>query len=300
MRKYQQYRSFRRLQHKFASDWFAKKNFRVQEKYSFILKDGSQWKDNIILETVANFIEKTKDEYENKKTPFPFHKYVHHGLSSQAMLFNLLGESTLKKDIRFFSSLFSYKDAYIDDNSEFLFEHSNRKTFYEQKGQPTSFDFAIINNKGKNVFLEAKYVETEFGRCSIIEKGECDGVNPINDVNSCYLTYCGRTYWDLMSKYGLSESYKNSQICPFVVYYQFYRELLFAIENNRYYVILVDKRNPSFIKTNDVNERGLIPVLTSRIPKEMKSIIKIVFIQDIVELLDKFNYSWVEEFKNMG
>jgi hypothetical protein len=298
MWEYQQYKSFRRLQNKFASDWFAKKKFMVQEKYPFILENNSQWKENIILENVANFIEKTKNEYENKKVPFPLHKYVHHGLSSQAMLFNLLGESTLKKDICFFFLLFSYENVCIDDNSELLFEYSDRKIFNELQRQPTSFDFAIKNDKGKSIFLEAKYVETEFGKCSTIEGGECDGLNPINDVNSCYLTHCGRNYWDLMNKYALSEPYKNSLICPFAIYYQFYRELLFAIENNGYYVILIDKRNPAFIKTNGVNERGLIPVLTSHIPEEMKSIIKIVFIQDVVKLLEKFNYSWVEEFKN--
>ncbi|KAA6310624.1 hypothetical protein EZS27_038101 [termite gut metagenome] len=197
-----------------------------------------------------------------------------------------------------FNALTLYENVCIDDNSELLFEYSDRKILNELQRQPTSFDFAIKNDKGKSIFLEAKYVETEFGKCSTIEGGECDGLNPINDVNSCYLTHCGRNYWDLMNKYALSEPYKNSLICPFAIYYQFYRELLFAIENNGYYVILIDKRNPAFIKTNGVNERGLIPVLTSHIPEEMKSIIKIVFIQDVVELLEKFNYSWVEEFKN--
>ncbi|MDR2010001.1 MAG: hypothetical protein LBQ22_05925 [Bacteroidales bacterium] len=297
MWKYQQYKSFRKSQNKFASDWFVKKNFTVQDKYPFILRHNSQWKENIILDSVANFIEKVKNEYEIKKVPFPLHKYVHHGLSSQAMLFNLLGESTLKHDTHFFSSLFAYKDVCIDGSSELLFEYSDRKTFNELQRQPTSFDFAIKNNKGKNIFLEAKYVETEFGKCSTIEGGECDGLNPINDVDSCYLTHCGRNYWELMIKYGLSEPYKNSLICPFVIYYQFYRELLFAAKNNGYYVILIDKRNPAFMKTDGVNERGLIPILTSRISEEMKSIIKIVFIQDVVELLEKSNYSWVEEFK---
>ncbi len=127
-----------------------------------------------------------------QKKPFPLHKYIHHGLSSQAMLFNLLGEVILKKDIRFFTSLFPYEDICIDNKSELLFEYSDRKTFNEKQRQPTSSDLAIKNSKGKNIFIEAKYIETEFGKCSTIESGECEGVNPINDINSCYFLFCAK------------------------------------------------------------------------------------------------------------
>jgi len=298
MWKYQQYKDFRKSQNEFAKNWFEKKGVAVQEKYPFILKNNSQWKENLILEEVADFIELNKKEYENKKIPFPLHKYVHHGLSSQAMLFNLLGDSTLKKDKDFFSTLFAFDDVVIDDNSELLFEYSDRKVFNEQQRQPTSFDFAIKNSSGKHIFLEAKYVETEFGKCSTIEGGECDGMNPINDINSCYLTYCKRNYWDLMIKHNLSEPYINSRICPFAIYYQFYRELLFAIEKNGYFVILIDKRNPAFIKTDGVTARGLIPILTNQLSESTKNIIKVIYIQDVVKLLEKFGYSWVNEFKS--
>jgi hypothetical protein len=298
MWKYQQYKNFRKAQNEFAKNWFAKKDFVVQEKHSFILKNSSQWKENLILEKVADFIELTKKEYEEKKIPFPLHKYIHHGLSSQAMLFNLLGEATIKKDKDFFTSLFAFDDVVIDDDSELLFEYSDRTVFNEQQKQPTSFDFVIKNNNGKNIFLEAKYVETEFGKCSTIESGECDGMSPIYDIDSCYLTHCGRNYWNLMKKHNLSEPYKNSRICPFAIYYQFYRELLFAIERNGYFVILIDKRNPAFIKTDGVNERGLISVLTNPLSEQMKNIVKVIYIQDVVKLLEKFEYSWVNEFKN--
>jgi len=298
MWKYQQYKDFRKSQNKFGKDWFEQKGFAVQGKYPFILKSNLQWKENLILEEVANFIELTKKEYEEKKIPFPLHKYIHHGLSSQAMLFNLLGDATLKKDKQFFTSLFAFDNIVIDDSSKFLFEYSDRKVFNEKQQQPTSFDFAIENNKGKNIFLEAKYVETEFGKCSTIESGECDGMNPINDINLCYLTHCERNYWDLMKKHNLSEPYKNSRICPFAIYYQFYRELLFAVEKNGYFVILIDKRNPAFIKTDGINERGLIPILTSPLSERMKNTIKVIYIQDVVKLLERFGYSWVSEFKN--
>ncbi len=68
MWKYQKYKSFRKSQNEIARDWFAKKNLKVQEKYPFILKNKSQWKENILLDNVANFIESTQNEYKTKKT----------------------------------------------------------------------------------------------------------------------------------------------------------------------------------------------------------------------------------------
>ena len=295
---HQKFSDFRKSQEEFSKNWFAKNGFVVQEKHPYILKDKSQWKENLILKKVADHIESKRKECEDCKIPFPLHKYIHHGLSSQAMLFNLLGEATMKRDKDFFTSLFAFDDLVIDDDFEPLFEHSDRTVFNEQDRQPTSFDFAIKNKNKKNIFLEAKYVETDFGKCSTFESGECDGMNPINDVTSCYLTHCGRNYWDLMTKHQLSAPYMNSRICPFTIYYQFYRELLFAIERDGYFVILIDKRNPAFVKTCGANERGLIPILTSPLSEQTKSIVKIIYIQDVVKLLEIFGYSWADEFRN--
>lgn len=295
---YKQYNDFRRDQNQIAANWFLKKNFAVQQKYPFILKSHNDWKSNIILSAVADFIDKTKNDYEKRKEPFPLHKYIHHGLSSQAMLFNLLGDSVVKKDLDFFSHLFDYADVYIDTDSELLFEYSDRKTFNEKQQQPTSFDFAIKNKNGKNVFVEAKYVETEFGKCSTIDNGDCEGLNPVNNPDLCYLTHKERNYWELMKKHGLDKSYINSPICPFSVYYQFYRELLFAIENNGYYVILTDSRNPAFYKSANNSQRGLIPILINLIPGDLRPIIKMLNIQEVIDKLENLDYDWTEEFRD--
>lgn len=295
---YKQYNDFRRDQNQIAANWFLKKNFAVQQKYPFILKSHNDWKSNIILSAVADFIDKTKNDYEKRKEPFPLHKYIHHGLSSQAMLFNLLGDSVVKKDLVFFSHLFDYADVYIDTDSELLFEYSDRKTFNEKQQQPTSFDFAIKNKNGKNVFVEAKYVETEFGKCSTIDNGDCEGLNPVNNPDLCYLTHKERNYWELMKKHGLDKSYINSPICPFSVYYQFYRELLFAIENNGYYVILTDSRNPAFYKSANNSQRGLIPILINLIPGDLRPIIKMLNIQEVIDKLENLDYDWTEEFRD--
>jgi hypothetical protein len=297
MWSYNQFKDFRRQQNHFASSWFVKEKYLVSGKYPFILSDHADWKKNIILPCVADLIDELKIEYEAKGDPFPIHKYIHHGLSSQAMLFNLFGDPFIKQDFNLFSRLFPYEDVKIQNDSELFYEYSDRETFKERQQQPTSFDFVIKNKSGKSLFIEAKYVEAEFGGCSTIKSGECDGLNPSLNHDLCYLSHKGRNYWELMEKYGLSQVFDNSPICPFTIYYQFYRELLFALEHNGYYVILTDKRNPAFSKSNGVNERGLIPVLINLIPDNIRPLIKTIYIQDVVEQLVKSGYSWVPTFK---
>lgn len=303
MWRYKLYKKYRREQNVIAADWFKLKDFPVDDKYPFILKEHSNWKNNILLDHVYDYIKNTKTEREKKEIPekkiepFPIHKYIHHGLSSQAMLFNLLCDIVVQKDFNFFASLFNYPDVNITEESELTFEHSDRDVFKENQQQPTSFDFAVLNKTGKNIFIEAKYVETEFGKCSTIETGECDGLNPVNDINLCYLTHKGRNYWELMKKHGLHEAFINTPICPFAIYYQFYRELLFALEKNGYYIILIDKRNPAFYKTSENGiDRGLIPILTNLLPEKLKTRVKIIYLQDIVEKLDPNKYKWKKEF----
>lgn len=294
---YPQFKEFRRKQNQIATNWFEKKQYPVQTKYSFILKDYTDWKLNIILPEVADFIQNTKVAYEDKGDPFPLHKYIHHGLSSQAMLFNLIGDPARNKDHAFFKTIFNFPDVRIDEHSEFIFELSDRGVFNENQQQPTSFDFAVKNTAGRNIYLEAKYVEAEFGKCSTIEGGECDGLNPVNDSQLCYLTHKGRKYWELMNKYYLGTAYEKSLICPLAIYYQFYREFMFALERNGYYVILYDKRNPAFLKSGPAEIRGLIPTLLNSVPPNLQPFIKTMQIQDVVDVLDRFGYGWVGDFR---
>lgn len=250
------------------------------------------------MDTVYDFIQAERKIALENNNPFPIHDYVHHGLSSQAMLFNLLGDVVIKKDIKTLSEIFDFQNVQIKNDSKIKFEHCNRDTFNEKQHQPTSMDFVILNEVGENIFLESKLVETEFGNCSTIKQGECDGQNPIDNPSMCYLTFKGRKYWELMKKHDLHKPFANSPICPLSIYYQFFRELIFSIENNGYYVILIDKENPSFIKGESGFERGLIPTLTKSLPLQIKSKIKIIYIQNVLSVLEKNNYKWVQEFRN--
>ncbi|GHV11092.1 hypothetical protein AGMMS49938_01190 [Fibrobacterales bacterium] len=289
---YKLYSDYRKEQNKFAAEWFKVKKYTVHKKYDYILDTYENWKNNIIVGDVADFIEKLKNEAKSKKEPFPLHKYIHNGCSSQAMLFNLLGDIVRNNDYHFLSQLFKYEDVSINNESKLLFEFSDRETFNEKQQQPTSFDFVVKNTKGKDIFVEAKYVETEFGGCSVIkgDNPECDGQNPVKDTNLCYLTHKGRNYWELMKKYELDKVFEQSVICPFSIYYQFYRELMFAMEKNGYFVMLIDKRNPAFQKFNE-------EVLTSLLPEKYKDIVKVIYMQDVVNKLDISKYNWIDDFK---
>jgi hypothetical protein len=292
------YSDYRKEQKHYAAEWFRAKGYAVHKKYDYILDCYDNWEQNIIVPEVADFIKQLKNDAESNKEPFPLHKYIHNGCSSQAMLFNLLGDIVRNRDYDFLLQLFNYQDVLIDNSSKLLFEFSDRKTFNEKQQQPTSFDFVVQNQKGKNIFVEAKYVETEFGGCSVIKgyNSECDGQNPVNNTDLCYLTHKERNYWDLMKKYELDKIFEKAIICPFSIYYQFYRELMFALEHNGYFVILIDKRNPAFQKSNGKEQRGLIPFLTSLIPQKHRNILKVIYIQDVVNILDISKYNWKNEF----
>lgn len=302
--QYNKFSDFRKEQELTASNYFFNKgksnmDLKVQDKSPYILKERNDWHRNIIVNSVFNYVNEKKAESKNSKISYPLHKYIHHGLSSQSMLFNLFGEPLIKKDYAFFQEVFQTPEIQIDSKYELKFEHYDRETFNEKTQQPTSFDFAIIDKTGtqRNIFVEAKYVEPEFGGCSTIEGGECDGLNPISNPDLCYLTFKGRNYWKLMKKYGLDVPYANSPICPLAIYYQFFRELMFALENNGYFVILIDKRNPAFEKESSVGKRGLIPVLMDKISPKHKEFVKIIYIQDVLPILDKHGYTWVDEFR---
>ncbi len=73
-----------------AEDWFISKEYAVQAKKPYILKSRDDWPKNIILPEVAEYIQDTIIAREKDGEGFALHKYIHHGLSSQAMVFNLV------------------------------------------------------------------------------------------------------------------------------------------------------------------------------------------------------------------
>jgi len=284
-----------------ASSWFKQNGYKIHPRMPYCLSEWDEWKNNIILEEVAQYIETYKHMCEQNGNPFPLHKYIHHGLSSQAMAFNLIGPLITRNDLSPLLSILNEKNIQILSQIETAsFEYEDRTVFNEDSGQPTSIDIVLKNKKDEPiVFIESKLVEKEFGGCSVFSAGDCNGKNPLNEKEQCYLHFIGRKYWELFEKYNFSKIIKNELQCLFVAHYQYFRELLFSIEKGGVFVLLSDARSPVF--HCDVNgiKKGLIPFLLEFVPDEYKSRVASISIQELVETIKKSenHQDWISEFE---
>lgn len=286
----------------YASDWFAEKHFSTHSKMSYCLKDWSDWKNNIILEEVTSYIEMVKIDCESKGKPFPLHKYVHHGLSSQAMAFNLIGPLITRNDYEPLIQLLQQKNFInIHHIASAAFEYEDRLVFNEDSGQPTSIDIVLCDEKKKPIiFMESKLVEKEFGGCSIFASGDCNGENPVADKHRCYLHFIGRKYWQLMEKYGFTENLRQERQCIFATQYQFFREVLFSLEKGGIFILLSDERSPVFHCESNGTKKGLMPFLLTFVPQELKRRIASISVQELIRETKavKNHNDWVGEFEH--
>jgi POLQ-like helicase len=246
-----------------AKDWFAEHEFAVHPKYGYRLAEWADWPKNIIVSAVATYIQNLRRE---RGQGFALHDYIHHGLSSQALLFNLVGPLVVRNDLE------PLREAVRSSNLEWpgvsqqtIFEYEDRSVFNEDSGQPTSIDLVIGDpNVAGSLFIECKLVETEFGGCSVSGQGDCDGANPVANFSRCYLHYIGRRYWSLLSKHGFLEGPITADTtCVLANHYQFFRLVLFALERNGTFVLLSDDRSPTFWCKGPTNDRGLMPFVTA-------------------------------------
>jgi POLQ-like helicase len=287
-----------------AANWFRSKGFKTHPKMDYCLADrDKQWKENIILPEVAEYINGLKVENRGTK-PFPLHKYLHHGLSSQAMAFNLLGPLKERDDFEPLKIALGKQGFEWPTNSFAEFEYEDRAIFNEDTGQPTSIDFAVIPQDGQgSIFIEVKLSESEFGGCSVFANGDCDGRNPfIYGLEECYLHHLGRKYWDVMKEHGLAfVDFNKGSICPFTCYYQFYREVLFALVQGGSYILLHDERNPAFYqKPENHIERGLYPFMLQSLPKGARKRVGRITLQQVAQAIEESGRhgDWIGEFRN--
>ena len=282
-----------------SSDWFAEKGFKVHYKMPYCLDSLDNWKNNIILSEVADYIENFKNESEKNNKPFPLHKYAHHGLSSQAMVFNLIGPLITRNDLHPLLDILKIKGIQ-ETISKAQFEYEDRNVFNEDTGQPTSIDLVLFDKIGiPKIFIESKLVEAEFGGCSVFTKGDCAGKNPINDLQDCFLHFIGRKYWDLIEKYGFTEKIASEKICILVNYYQFFREILLSIDKDGFFVLLSDERSPVFNYKHGTKIRGLIPLLIEFVPEKYKERVVLITVQEIADSIRKSGKhdDWINEFE---
>ena len=298
---YLRHRNFDEQLREANARWFAERGLAVNPRMSYLLARWEDWPKNIILPEVATYIDAEQKRRIEQGRGFPLHKYIHHGLSSQAMLFNLIGPLVVQNDLTALQKAFQTAEIPWPGGQPLIeFEVEDRAIFSEETGQPTSIDLAIHQpGNCRPLFVEAKLVEKEFGGCSVFEKGDCDGRNPSANFELCYLHHLGRKYWTLMNQHGfLQGPAGTSPICPLAMYYQFFRELIFAIESEGEFVLLYDNRNPTFFSGTSPNERGLMPFLVSFVPALLQDHIHSISIQQIVAVFHEFeNMPWLGEFE---
>lgn len=284
-----------------AANWFKNQGYPTRSRMPYCLKSWSEWKDNIILDEVAANIESRKADCQRNKKPFPMHKYVHHGLSSQAMTFNLIGPLITRNDFDPLMELMNQGNVNVaDDIISASFEYEDRKVFKEDWGQPTSID-VVLKDKRQDpvVFIEVKLVEKEFGGCSVFSNGDCNGHNPLSGENTCYLSFIGRRYWHLVEKYGFSKPLQNERQCPFIAHYQFFREVLFSLEKGGTFILLSDERSPVFHCSTNGARRGLMPFLMKFVPVEFKDRVASVSVQQLIEIIKSSSRhrDWIDQFE---
>ncbi len=298
---YPRHRNFRKGLQAAAVKWFADKGFTISTRYPYILADREEWAQNIILPEVAAYIREEQKQREAQRKGFPLHKYIHHGLSSQAMLFNLIGPLIVMRDLEPLRQAFTQQGiAWPKGEINASFEYEDRKVFNEDTGQPTSIDLVLKDDAGNpHLFVEGKLVEREFGGCSLFGAGDCDGRNPAHDFSLCYLHHLGRRYWKLLDKHGfLSGPIGQNATCILATYYQFFREVLFALELDDSFVLLSDGRSPTFSCDGSQGKRGLMPFLLSMVPQPVQSRVATGSIQQVVAAIKTSGrHKWITEFE---
>jgi hypothetical protein len=298
---YAKYTAYEREIRSAAADWFAGRGIETHPRRPYSVRDRRDWPKNIISPEVVEYI-KNEAARHLGETPYPLHPYLHHGLSSQAMTFNLIGPLIVRSDFEPLREVLeSVGVTWPKGTITVEFEHDDRTVFNEQSRQPTSFD-VLVKGEDAAIYIEAKLVEREFGGCSVFSRGDCDGRNPLlHGLDGCYLHHIGRTYWKRMREFQFDKTAISSgQICPFTIYYQFFREVLFSLTKGGSFILLHDERNPAFLRLSKNGKKsGLWPFLTGSIPSQYASRIARITIQQLTEAIERTrrHQDWIDEFK---
>lgn len=271
------------------AEYFTRQGYPLHSTKSYILRDRSYWHKNIISDNVVKYITKQEFGRSGTKEPFSLHKWIHHGLSSQAFLFNILGPLVAASKWSAFDEILERAGIFLSSKVvNAKFELQDREVFEEHRAQPTLIDLCVYTQSGENIFVECKFTEKGFGGCSVIADGDCDGRNPANDFSLCYLHQEGRSYWEQMKNCGLlSSEIRNSIQCPFATLYQFYRLVLFSLKNNGQFLLLYDKRNPSFVSDRGDKRRGLFVFGCELLPHEAVKRCHAISVQDLLPVLQR-------------
>ncbi|NJO82342.1 MAG: hypothetical protein HC828_05690 [Blastochloris sp.] len=267
-----------------AADWFAERSLPTHPVHTHVLRKDVHWHENLILPEVRAYIDAERaDAAAKQRCHFALNTAIGNGASSQALAFNLVGPLITRGDLKPLRAVLEAVGIPWPRQARAAFEVEDRSVFNEQRGQPTSVDLVINGGPADSgpIMIEVKLVESGFGSCSVLGKGQCDtnGANPLADISQCYLARNAYTYWERMAEHGLiNEVQRAGAGCLLAFDYQFYRELLFALHHRGFFVLLHDARSPVF----DGTPQSVLPRLLKQLPLQLRSRVAAITVQQLV------------------
>lgn len=88
-------------------------------------------------------------------------------------------------------------------------------------------------------------------------------------------------------------------MCTLATHYQFFREIIFAVELGGAFILLSDERSPTFVCDGPIGKRGLMTQLLPFVPDNLRNRVAMVSIQLVVQAIQSSGrHGWIKEFKN--
>ena len=144
-----------------AANYFVEMGYGVEHKYPFILADWADRPNNIIVREVVDHVDELRRRREAAGEMFALNNYIHHGLSSQGMLFIFIGHLIVRRDLDLLKTIFGRLSVeWPKGQLEAILEFEDRDVFNENSGQPTSIDLDTTD-EADNPFVFAEFKFTQ-------------------------------------------------------------------------------------------------------------------------------------------
>lgn len=192
------------------------------------------------------------------------HRWFHSMFSSQALTVSVFSTLMQRQDLHLLNDV---QDDEGDSLLRFVLDGTPVFDYAVKmlnEPTPTRVDFFLPGKNG-NIAIECKLAEREFGACSQVRTGRCNGNYAEQPGRKrgerCYLTEIGVDYWKHIPKLFSWKKEDEYAPCPIWKPYQLVRNVLAAaISSSKQVwgqpiaVLLYDARNPVFTGGGEADE----------------------------------------------